>query len=252
MNLELIARIGLDLGFDPRKISNIKEIPRYLAARKKWRARGGEVTASFPIFSDLNDTAGAARGHYFHQDLLVATFIHQHAPQRHVDIGSRIDGFVAHVAAFRQIDVLDIRPLGQSPHSQINFVQADVMQPLTLGATDSISCLHALEHFGLGRYGDPINPEGHLAGLANIIGALDPGGRLYISFPISAEDRVYFNAHRTFHPASILDWAAVKEHLVLRRFDYVDDSGDLHCDCQITEALGLTYGCGIYSFEKNR
>jgi hypothetical protein len=33
------------------------------------------------------------------------------------------------------------------------------------GYCDSLSCLHALEHFGLGRYGDPIDPRGHEKGI---------------------------------------------------------------------------------------
>lgn len=41
------------------------------------------------------------------------------------------------------------------------FKQADLVRPVEgmAGYCDSLSCLHALEHFGLGRYGDPIDPK---------------------------------------------------------------------------------------------
>lgn len=64
----------------------------------------------YPICSDLRSSAGRASGHCFHQDLLIARRIFQINPLRHIDISSRVDGFVAHVAVFREIEVFDVRP----------------------------------------------------------------------------------------------------------------------------------------------
>ena len=116
------------------------------------------VTHRLPIFTDYDDQAGSATGHYFHQDLLVASFIHNKNPLRHIDIGSRIDGFIAHVASFRSIEVMDVRDLKGTGHENISFIKADLMNKDSAqnNITDSISCLHAIEHFGLGRYGDPV------------------------------------------------------------------------------------------------
>ena len=250
MDFQRLGRWVLEFGIDPRRLGNIKRIPRYLADRRRWRSRGGDITSTFPIVSDYRDNAGIASGHYFHQDLLVASLIYSNAPQRHVDIGSRIDGFVAHVAAFRRIEVVDIRPISLGAHQNISFVQADVMQPFNLGGVDSVSCLHALEHFGLGRYGDSIDPEGHLKGFANIVNLLKSGGDLYISFPIGRIDEVHYNAHRVFNPRSIFEWEPTKACLDLVRFDYVDDFGDLHTEADVSSAGDLSYGCGIYTFRK--
>jgi hypothetical protein len=117
--------------------------------------------------------------------------------------------------------------------------------------TDSLSCLHAVEHFGLGRYGDPINPNGHLIGFNNMLKLLSPNGRLYISFPVnSSQTKTYFNAHRVFNYKEILSWQG-SEELSLLRFDLVDDFGDLHTDLNIDEVnIRLEYGCGIYTFIK--
>jgi hypothetical protein len=218
-----------------------------------FRQAGGVIAGYWPILRDFDDQAGNARGHYFHQDLLVAKFVHDMQPRHHVDVGSRIDGFVAHVAAFRKIEIVDIRPLVSSAHQQISFVQRDMMSDGALGPpiADSISCLHAIEHFGLGRYGEPIDPKGHLRGFKNLVQMLEPGGYLYISFPISTKNSVIFNAHRVFHPRDILSWPGCEDSLALARFDYVDDDGNLHQKVDLLSSSPvLNYGCGIYTFTK--
>jgi len=54
----------------------------------------------YPILEDLGDEAGVASGHYFHQDLWAARKVFARRPVEHVDVGSRIDGFVAHLLTF--------------------------------------------------------------------------------------------------------------------------------------------------------
>jgi len=241
----------LSLGFDPRVILSWKHYPLYRRQRKEWEKNGGEITKTHMILSDYSGKAGSAKGHYFHQDLLVASYIFENNPHRHVDVGSRVDGFVAHVASFRKIEVIDIRPLEKSEHRNIEFRQADLMNPHDIGTTESLSCLHAIEHFGLGRYTDPIDVNGHKRGINNLINLVKKGGRLYISFPIGYNDEVHFNAHRVFHPKSILSIPSVSENLKLIRFDFVNDNGDLELDATIDDAVGKTkFGCGIYTFEK--
>jgi hypothetical protein len=106
------------------------------------------------VLGDFSDSVGVVSRHYFHQDLVVAGYIFASNSERHIDVGSRVDGFVAHVASFRVIEVIDVRPLPVTTHSNIQFFKADLMHDVGSELTDSLSCLHALEHFGLGRYGD--------------------------------------------------------------------------------------------------
>jgi SAM-dependent methyltransferase len=237
-----------------RQRQPIRYLPLYLTHRREFIAKGGRIDRPFPILYDYADQAGSARGHYFHQDLLVASLIHEAKPVRHIDVGSRIDGFVAHVATFREIEIVDVRPLKDCGHRNIRFLRADLMdeQNAPHEVADSVSCLHAIEHFGLGRYTDPLVPDGHLKGFANLVRMLKPGGTLYISFPIATHSHTCFNAHRVFEPKEILSWPTPGCRLELLRFDHVDDAGDLHREVDLhTTAIADSYGCGIYVFRKS-
>lgn len=236
-------------GFDPLHARHLKQFPRYLRDRRRFSRQGGRIDKDYIILEDYDDASGSASGHYFHQDLLVAQRIFEANPAEHIDVGSRIDGFVAHVAAFRTIDVLDIRPLDNKAHPNIRFVQADLTNPIPELADryPSVSCLHALEHFGLGRYSDPIDVNGHRRGFEAIASMVAAGGTLYVSVPVG-RSRVEFNAHRVFAPDEPLSWAAGR--FTLAGFDYVDDCGDLHRDASPEQAVELDYGCGIYTFVK--
>ena len=239
------------LGLDLRKVYAFSKFPQFLSDLASWKKSGGTVDQYFMILTDYASQAGAASGHYFHQDLLVAQKVFEHNPIRHVDVGSRIDGFVSHVASFREIEYVDIRELKEIGYENLRTLRADIMNWGEIGKTDSISCLHAMEHFGLGRYGDEISPNGHREGLKNIVESVSAGGRIYISYPIGTHDQVVFNAHRIFHPASILRFSEIRGKANLIQFDFVDDNGDLHRN-KNPESLEDTpkFGCGIYTFER--
>jgi SAM-dependent methyltransferase len=214
----------------------------------------------YPVLMDKYAGSGTAKGAYFHQDLLVAHRIFENNPKEHIDVGSRVDGFVAHVASFRSIKVMDIRPL-DSTIKNISFVQQDFMAPLReelIDSCDSLSCLHALEHFGLGRYGDPINYNGHIVGLENLSKLLKPGGKLYFSVPIGLPQRIEFHAHRIFSIKYLLAYFEGKYRI--DNFWYVDDEGKLHENVilkgqEIEKNYGCkgngTEGCGIFEMTKN-
>ena len=172
---------------------------------------------------------------------------------RHVDIGSRIDGFVAHVASFREIEIMDVRNLHLAIPS-IRFTRADLTAkefPL-VDYTDSLSCLHALEHFGLGRYGDPVDYNGHLVGWENMNRMLKKGGNFYFSVPIGAQ-RIEFNAHRVFSVPYLL--RLMEKRYDIDSFAYINDAGDFISDAALDEAsvrsnFGCRYGCGIFELTK--
>ena len=207
----------------------------------------------FPILNERNSESGIMNGHYFHQDLLIATKIYNTNPIRHIDIGSRTDGFVAHVAVFREIEIIDIREQ-KSNVANIKFTQLDLMSlPVNMiECCDSISSLHAIEHFGLGRYGDPIDYNGHLKAISNITKMLKPGGKFYFSTPIGKQ-RIEFNAHRVFSIRYLIN--LFHNDFQIENFSYVNDFGDLFTDAKLNDPdiknnYGCTYGCGIFELIK--
>jgi hypothetical protein len=257
--LKKVFKVLVLFGINPRKfVRSVSSIPWYLGdlaeLKKQMRDKTEFVFATNrPILGEKWASAGTMSGHYFHQDLLIARKIFQSNPARHVDIGSRTDGFVSHVAVFRQIEIFDIRPQ-VSKVKNIVFKQADLMQvPADMeNYCDSASALHSLEHFGLGRYGDPIDYYGYLKGINSITKILKPGGTFYFSVPIGKQ-RIEFNAHRVFSLAYLLQ--LFNERYELKSFSYVNDKGELFEDHKLTAGeignnLRCHYGCGIFEWIK--
>lgn len=231
--------------------------PAYLRDLAEFRRISVIPVTRKPCLHDRFDDGGAIKSEYFWQDLLVAQKIFNANPARHLDIGSRIDGFVAHVASFRDIEVIDIRPLSLKI-PRVTFIQADMMQPLgedseLIGKYDSVSCLHVIEHFGLGRYGDPIAARGYQQGIENLARLIAPEGMLYLSTPIG-EERVEFNANWVFDPRSIIDFAK-QAGLTLFQLTVIERGTTLHHDAGRTaESLKKLaeqhYALGIFIFQR--
>lgn len=253
--MKIILSALATFGFDLRKtLAAIRGLPPFLRDYQEFKVlakndssfRFGQIK---PCLSDRYMTSGVATGHYFIQDITVAQRIFALNPAIHFDVGSRVDGFVAHIASFRKLKVIDIRPL-KTTISNIEFTQCDLMEktPSSLvGAADSLSCLHALEHFGLGRYGDPINPKGYILGFENMKQIVKPGGLIYLSIPIGTS-RIEFNAHRVFGRDELV---SLFQSAIIERFTYINDDNELFNNVewdseQALRAFDCNYGCGIF------
>jgi len=248
-------------GINPRTtVRAVRGIKPFLADYREFQRQveaagpGVPPISLVPYLTDRHSSAGTASGHYFHQDLLVARRIFALAPRRHIDVASRFDGFVAHVAAFRPIEVLDVRAADvEIPN--VSFTVADLTASLPTDlreCTDSLSSLHAIEHFGLGRYGDPVDLDGHLAAIDNFHQMLEPGGTLHLSTPIGP-NRLEFNAQRVFSVGYLLD--ALSDRFTVERFSYVGDDGRLREAVELTPeavrtSFGCDFGCGIFELTK--
>lgn len=242
-------RTAAVLGWNPRVAVSLRYLPAFLRSATRY----GHDPAFplrwrhlYPVLSDADDAAGAFDPHYFHQDLWAARHIFRRRPDRHVDVGSRLDGFVAHLLTFMPVTVVDIRP-SPPPVDGLDFVQDDVrtLASIPSGSVESLSCLHALEHVGLGRYGDPVDATGWRRGAESLARVLAPGGQLYLGVPVGRQ-RLEFNAHRVFSPATILH---AFDGLILRSFAAVGDDRVLHDPAEPTDLEGATYGCGLFVFE---
>ena len=255
--IKKIGLIALGFGFDPRKfLKSILNVPIYiygyfyfvLNIKKypEWKLR------LFPILSDRNVSSGVASGHYFHQDLWMARQIFKKKPFQHVDIGSRVDGFIAHLLTFMSVKVIDIRELSANVDGLI-FLKADITNcnSTDIEKFESVSCLHALEHFGLGRYGDNFDIDGWKVGVQRISNLVLDDGYLYFSVPIGVQ-AIEYNAHRIFNHLTIMKEFELNG-LLLEKFALVNDRGQLidnGNNLMNVNVADLKYGLGLYIFTK--
>lgn len=219
----------------------------------------GEITLK-PCLHDKNNNSGDYKNEYFIQDLLVAQKIFKNRPLFHLDIGSRIDGFVAHIASFRNIEIMDIRNIDLKIEN-INYKIFDITDrllfikyPYLLNCYDSISCLHTLEHIGLGRYGDSVNSSIYIEALKNISKLLKLNGLFYLSVPVGYP-KVEFNANRIFSINDLIN-KLNDYNLNIRSIILIDEYGNLKGDFtinKISEVISIcnsSYHLAIFELEK--
>lgn len=225
----------------------VKEYER-LNKSDKFHIQKGEI---YPRLYDRNEEAGKVDDHYFLQDIYFARKVLENKPAIHYDIGSRVDGFIAHLLSGGQKVVqLDIRPLGIMVEG-LEFLQADAteLNDIEDNSIDSLSSLHAVEHFGLGRYGDKIDPDAWRKVLGSISRKLKEGGILYLSVPIGKNEKVCFNAHRIYNPRTIQE---ALSDLDLISFAYIHNAHIISADISKVMDQGVLgdYDCGMFIFRK--
>lgn len=134
--------------------------------------------------------------HYVYHTAWAARVLARTRPARHVDIASSLY-FCALVSAFVPVEFYDARP-ADLVLDNLRSGRADLLHlPFADASLPSLSCMHVVEHIGLGRYGDPLDPRADLAAAAELRRVLAPGGDLLVVVPVG-RPRVQFNAHRVY------------------------------------------------------
>jgi Caenorhabditis protein of unknown function, DUF268 len=185
--------------------------------------------------------------HYTYHPAWAARVLARTRPTKHVDISSIVN-FGTIVSAFIPVEFYDFRPAPL------------VLDGLNTGAADltrlqfpndsiaSLSCMHVIEHIGLGRYGDPLDPDGDLKAIGELVRVLAPGGDLLVATPVG-RPRVEFNAHRVydheafaryFSPLELVEFALIEEH----------GEGGLMVAPRAERVRVESYGCGCFWFRK--
>lgn len=228
-------------------------VAAYIRDARRYRSLPNEtpfqfsLLDSFPFLYDRAEASGSVPRHYFHQDLWAARKVRQSGVAVHYDFASRLDGFVAHCLAFCRVRMFDIRPL-DVPIEGLEFVKADVtsMPHIASSSIESASSLHALEHIGLGRYGDAVDPEGYRKAISELVRVVAPGGSLYIGLPIGRQ-RLEFNAMRVFDPLHVVECFSGCE---LVEFCAIDDENRFVSETTPEAFRAARYSCGLFHFLK--
>lgn len=178
---------------------------------------------------------------YFFQDSWAAKHIFKLKPTHHYDVGSSAKT-IGILSQFVPITMIDIRPI-ELELDNLFFKKGSILElPFKDNSIETLSSLCVVEHIGLGRYGDPIDPFGSEKAIAELKRVLKKDGIILFSVPVDIENKIYFNAHRAFTREYILElfegFSLIEEKYQYgtKMFDNYDpDKG---------------FGTGLYMFKK--
>lgn len=141
---------------------------------------------------------------YFFQDIWFAKKIFKSKQEYHYDVGSSVKT-LSIISQFIPVTTVDIRPI-EVTVDNLHFIKGSILDlPFKNDSINSLSSLCVIEHIGLGRYGDKIDPDGSEKAIKELKRVLKPNGNLYISLPIDSNNQIYFNAHRTFTKEYVME-----------------------------------------------
>lgn len=256
---ELLMRfpMGLHLGVKAREktkhsIGYIRFLHDFIQFSRRNRSSHWHLALRwrdcYPCLSDRTQSTIFDR-HYVYHPAWAARILANSQPLVHVDISSTLH-FASLVSAFIPTIHYDYRP----PKLRLDNLSVGAADLLALpcrdGSLESVSCMHVVEHLGLGRYGGSLDPDADLKATAELNRVLAPGGRLLFVVPIG-KPKIMFNAHRIYSYDQVL---AFFPELLLRDFTLIPDSaedGGLVKGASRRMAEWQEYGCGCFWLEKS-
>ncbi len=200
-----------------------------------------------PCLTDNTGITGV-EPHYTYHPAWAARVLAQTKPAKHIDISS-ITYFSNIASAFVPMEFYDYRPAkivlpnyksGRADLTDLHFESNSV---------ESLSCMHTVEHIGLGRYGDPLDVDGDKKAMNELARVLAVNGTLLFVVPIG-NPRIEFNAHRVYAYQTIIENFNT---LTLKEFTLIPD--DFEETGYITNPSAEIinkqhWGCGCFWFTK--
>ncbi len=183
--------------------------------------------------------------HYVYHTSWAARKVREINPARHTDISSSLY-FSGIVSAFIPVDFYDYRP-AELTLSNLRSLHADLNAlSFATGSITSLSCMHTIEHIGLGRYGDVIDANGDSKAIAELKRVLAKKGSLLFVVPIG-QPKIEFNAHRIYSYEQVMGYF---KDLTLKEFSMVTDDNRFleHADPALVQKQ--KYACGCFWFIK--
>jgi SAM-dependent methyltransferase len=186
--------------------------------------------------------------HYTYHPAWAVRIIAHIKPVVHIDISSALS-FCTMLSAFVPVKFYDYRP-AKIKLDNMTSEAADLQHlPFDDGSIASLSCMHVVEHIGLGRYGDRLDPNGDLKAISELKRVLSPGGSLLFVVPVGVP-KIMFNAHRIYSFDQIAEYFS---DLEMKEFSLITEDnnrGGLIRRATKEMADRETYGCGCFWFKK--
>lgn len=187
--------------------------------------------------------------HYIYHPAWAARIIAKINPKKHVDISSILN-FSTIVSAFVPVEFYDYRPANIKLSNLISKKADLTSLPFKNNSIESLSCMHTIEHIGLGRYGDPIDPDGDLKAMKELSRVLAKNGNLLFVTPIG-KSKIQFNAHRIYSYDQIISYFP---DLIIKEFTIIPDNASTeriiyNASKELSDEQN--YACGCFWFTKN-
>ena len=246
--LKSMARHWVMAFIHPRPLIGLFFLPRYFSHWLRFKQLKGAPKLRI---ADLQPCLGDWTAHtpfdphYFYQGAWLARRLQEAEINKHVDVGSSVLT-VSVLSAYVETIFVDYRPLKASLPGLTAIAGTILNLPFADNSLPSLSCLHVIEHIGLGRYGDTLDPLGSVKAAIELQRVLRVGGSLFLSLPIGRE-RICFNAHRVHSAKSTVK---LFPQMSLIEFSYVDDAGQFLERKSVDENINFEYGCGLFHLQK--
>ena len=222
----------------------IGEFIRFEAVSRKNNRMTVHFRDAHPCLNDRIKTTPVDQ-HYIYHPAWAARILAQTKPAEHVDISSILH-FGTMLSAFVPVKFYDYRP-AEIMLSNYEPGFADLKNlPFENDSIASLSCMHTVEHIGLGRYGDELDADGDLKAIAELKRVLQPGGDLLFVTPVG-KPKTEFNAHRIYSYRQIVDYFSP---LTLKEFSLIPDAGGLITNAEPASVDKQDYSCGCFWFKK--
>lgn len=209
--------------------------PRFNANKEYW----------FPCLDDCTEVTDF-EPHYTYHPVWAAQILAKTKPEKHVDISSSLK-FCTMLSPFIQTEFYDYRP-AKLNLDNLKCGVADLCNlPFEGDSIKSLSCMHVIEHIGLGRYGDNIDPEGDLKAIKELKRVLAVDGDLFFVVPMAEKPMLQFNAHRIYSYDMIADYF---KELKLQEFSLITHDAKFIKNTTKDSLIGEDWGCGCFWFKK--
>jgi len=200
----------------------------------------------FPILNDYSPNHEIDY-HYTYHPAWALRVLLSYDTSIHIDLASKLD-FALSASAFMKVEYHDYRNVSIK-FNNFKSVFTDISKlPFENDSVQSLSCMHVLEHIGLGRYGDPIDLGADEDTAREIVRVVAKNGHFIFVTPLANKYRLEFNAHRVYTYENVV--SNLFKEFQLLEFSVVTDDGEFILNSDSHILTDQSYACGCFHFIK--